>query len=195
MPLSTDLAVTLQIVGVDATTAWPLRSPNSMMSAIEHFCPVTEYVTGKSPPNVPNLIGVPTVPEKTVFVKIRIDFGNDLGKSKFLGALVSALKPVLAAFVAVTTHRVVNVVLKTNVTGSIAHPRPSTAKVTAPVPEPPELLRINLIDDEEILSWPVTLRGTRDGVAVGVGFAAELGACGTEKIARRTARRQTRAAQ
>ncbi len=102
---------------------------------------------------------MPAVPVKTVFVKIKTDFGNGLGKSKLFLALVSALKPVLAAFIAVTTHCVFKVALKTNVVGSIEHPRPSTLKVTAPVPEPPELLRINLIDDEEILSSPMTVSG------------------------------------
>jgi hypothetical protein len=144
---------------------------------------------------VPKAIGIPAVPVKTVFVKIKTDFGNGLGKSKLFLALVSALTPVLAAFVAVTTHCVLNVVLKTNVVGSMEHPRPSTAKVTAPEPEPPELLRINLIDDEEILSWPVTVRGIRDGVAAGVEFAVELGVLGTVTMARRRARRETRAAQ
>ena len=105
------------------------------------------------------MIGIPTVPVKTVFVKIRIDFGKGLGNSKLLLGLVSALKPALAAFIAVTTHCVFKVALKTNVVGSIEHPRPCTVKVTPPVPEPPELLRINLIDDEEILSWPITVSG------------------------------------
>jgi hypothetical protein len=96
---------------------------------------------------------------KTVFVKIRIDFGKGLGNSKLLLALVSSLKPALAALIAATTHCVFKVVLKTNVAGSIEHPWPRTMKVTPPVPEPPELLRINLIDDEEILSWPMTVSG------------------------------------
>lgn len=128
-----------------------------------------------------------------MLVKIRIDFGKGLGNSKLLLALVSALKPALAAFLAVTTHCVLIVALKTNVFGSIEHPRPSTVKVTAPVPEPPELPRINLTDDEEILSSPVTLSGIRDGV--GVGFAIELGVCGIVTIARSRVRGETRAAQ
>jgi hypothetical protein len=127
----------------------------------------------------------------TVLVKIKIDFGKGLGNSKLLLALVSALKPALAAFLAVTTHCVLIVALKTNVFGSIEHPRPCTVKVTAPVPEPPELPRINLTDDEETLSSPVTLSGIRDGV----GFAIELGVCGMVTIARSRVRGETRAAQ
>jgi hypothetical protein len=42
MPLCIDLAVTLQIVAPDATTALPLILPNSIMSTIEHCCPDTE---------------------------------------------------------------------------------------------------------------------------------------------------------
>ncbi len=42
IPLIIDIAVTLQIDAADATTALPLILPNSIMSTIEHFCPVTE---------------------------------------------------------------------------------------------------------------------------------------------------------
>ena len=127
---------------------------------------------------------------KTVLEKIRIDFGKGLGNSKLLLTLVSALKPALAAFVAVTTQIVLEVVLNTNVVGSIEHPEPFTAKVTAPVPEPPELLRINLIDDEEILSSPMTVSGVRGGVVL----ATTLGICGAVRMATRRVRLASRAA-
>lgn len=130
---------------------------------------------GPYPPSVASAIGIPAVPVKTVFVKIRIELGAVLGNSKLLLALVSAPKPGLAAFVAVTTQFVLIVVFKTLVAGSMVHPLPITVKVTAPVPEPPLVLRINRTAEEEILSVPMRVSGVGVGVGVGVGLGVGVG--------------------
>jgi hypothetical protein len=108
------------------------------------------------PPSVFRAIGIPAVPVKIVFVKIRIELGTIRGKSKLLVALVAALNPGLASFVADTTQFVVLAVNNSLVVGLIVQPAPITLKLIVPVPEPPEVLKSNRIADEEILPVPVT---------------------------------------
>ena len=108
------------------------------------------------PPSVLRAIGIPVVPVKIVFVKIRIELGTVCGKSKLLVILVAALNPGLAAFVADTTQFVVLAVNNSLVVGLIVQPAPNTLKLIAPVPEPPEVLKSNRTADEEILPRPIT---------------------------------------
>jgi hypothetical protein len=57
-------------------------------------------------------------------------------------AEVAELKPVLEAFVAVTTHLVSIEAVK--LLPLTEHPVPTTSKVTAPVPDPPVVVRANV---------------------------------------------------
>ncbi len=121
-------------------------------------------------------IGIPAVPVKTVFVKIRIELGAVRGNSKLLVALVAAVNPGLAAFVADTTQFVLLAVNNSLVVGLIVQPAPNTLKLITPVPEPPEVLKSNRTAEEEILFVPVTINSfcAIGPVGVGVGVGADL---------------------
>ena len=64
-------------------------------------------------------------------------------KVNVVGAEIEDEWPGLAAFVAVTTH--VTTPIEPNKEPFTEQPTPVTAKVTAPVPEPPEVVRVMVL--------------------------------------------------
>ena len=93
------------------------------------------------------------------------------GKAKLFVWLVSDGIPGLADLVAVTMQFVLPDAVKTFVEESNEQPFPTTVKETAPVPEPPEVLRTTLTADDESMSVPITVSGFGVGDGVGVALA------------------------
>ena len=128
-------AVTAQVVSVVALNVLPLRAQP---------VPLTWKVTSPvpDPPEVVSDIGVPVKPESTEFAT-ESGAWSASAYTNVVGADVVALNPALAALEATTTQFVT--VAATSVVPAMVQSAPLTVKLIAPVPEPPAVVRDNVV--------------------------------------------------